>query len=124
MHIKLGCKNITFLHPYKVLTNCILAYFLSSLKSECSMDCSIDNKILKRIATQILLTEKPSSSLSAKRIIKALIISKNNPNVSTVIGSVNITNIGLTNRFSTASTIATMIADTNSLPDNSTPGKK
>jgi len=41
-----------------------------------------------------------------------------------VIGNVKITRIGFTSRFKTDSTTATMIADTNALPDSSTPGKK
>lgn len=84
----------------------------------------MDNKILKRMAVHILLTKKPSNNLSVKRIIKAFIMSKNSPNVRMVIGNVKITRIGLTNRFKTDSTTATIIADTNALPDSSTPGKK
>jgi len=72
----------------------------------------------------MLLTENPSISLSTKRIIRAFIMSKNSPKVRMVIGSVRITKIGFTNKFKTDNTIATIIAETNLSPDNSTPGKK
>lgn len=58
----------------------------------------------------MLLTEKPSINLSANKIIKALITSKNNPKVTMVIGKVKMTKIGFTNRFKTDSTTATIIA--------------
>jgi hypothetical protein len=70
----------------------------------------MDSRILKSTAVQIPFTAKPSINLSASRIINALIISKNNPNVKTVIGSVRIISIGLTKRFNIESTIATIIA--------------
>lgn len=84
----------------------------------------MDNRTLNNIATQILLTEKPATSLSTKRIIKAFIMSKNKPNVMIVIGKVRRTKIGFTNKFKTDNTIATIMAVTNLSPDNSTPGKK
>lgn len=62
------------------------------------------------MAVQILLTEKPSINLSANKIINALIINRNKPKVTTVIGSVKITNMGFTNTFNIAKTIATMMA--------------
>ncbi len=58
----------------------------------------------------MLLTEKPSINLSANKIISALIISKNKPNVTIVIGKVKITKMGFTNRFNTDKTTATIIA--------------
>lgn len=62
------------------------------------------------MAIHILLTEKPSISLSANKIIKALITNKNNPNVTMVIGKVKITKIGFTSKFNTDNTTATIIA--------------
>ncbi|TCL65631.1 hypothetical protein EV196_105296 [Mariniflexile fucanivorans] len=70
----------------------------------------MESKILNSMAVQILLTEKPSINLSANKIINALIINRNKPKVTTVIGSVKITNMGFTNTFNIAKTIATMMA--------------
>jgi len=44
-------------------------------------------------------TLKPSISLSANKIIKALTTNKNSPKVSIVTGNVSMTNMGLTNTF-------------------------
>ncbi len=70
----------------------------------------MDKSILNNIAIQILLTENPSINLSASKIISALITNRNKPNVIMVIGSVRITNIGLTNKFKIDKTTATIIA--------------
>ena len=70
----------------------------------------MESRTLNRIAIQILLTENPSIKLLANRIIKALIMSKNKPNVIMVIGKVKITNIGFTNKFKTDSTMASIMA--------------
>ena len=70
----------------------------------------MESRMLNSTAVQMLLTEKPSINLSAKRIIKALIISKNKPKVTMVIGKVNMTSIGLTNKFKIERTKATIIA--------------
>ena len=70
----------------------------------------MDKRILNNIAIQILLTENPSINLSANKIIRALITNRNKPNVKMVIGSVRITNIGLTNKFKIDKTTATIIA--------------
>lgn len=58
----------------------------------------------------MLLTEKPSINLSAKRIITALITNKNNPKVIIVIGKVRIIKIGLIIKFKIDKTTATIIA--------------
>ncbi len=58
----------------------------------------------------MLPTAKPSISLSANKIIIALMINRNKPKVITVTGSVNITNIGLTRRFKMLNTTATITA--------------
>jgi hypothetical protein len=55
------------------------------------MDC--DNIILKKSAVQNESTLNPPTILSHNR--DALITNKNNPKVSTVIGRVKITKIGL-----------------------------
>ena len=110
------CKNTNFLHSIKVFNvldfNPYYTFSLSVFINECSTDCKIDNRILNKIAHQILSTEKPLINLSAKRIIAALITNKNNPNVTIVIGNVSITNNGFTNKFKIDNTTATIIADT------------
>jgi|Marorgknorr_s2lv_3_1036020.scaffolds.fasta_scaffold00737_6 hypothetical protein len=50
-------------------------------------------------------------SLFANKIINALTTNKNKPNVTIVIGSVRITKTGFTNKFNTANTKATIIAE-------------
>jgi hypothetical protein len=71
------------------------------------MDCKIDNIILKISAVRKESTLKPPTILSHNKIINALIINKNKPKVTSVIGSVRITNIGLTKILSRPKTIAT-----------------
>lgn len=78
--------------------------------------------MLKSIAVQILDTPKPSISLSANNIIKALITNKNNPKVKIVIGSVKSIKIGLTKTFKTAKTRATIKGVVKVL-SRETPGK-
>jgi len=56
----------------------------------------------------MLETPNPSIKLSASKMIKALIINKNNPKVKIVIGKVKITKSGLTKMFNTANTTATI----------------
>ena len=85
------------------------------------MDSRKDNRILNSMAVQILLTEKPSIKLPANKIINAFIISKNNPKVNTVIGSVKITKIGFIKRFNNDKTTDTIIAVV--YPSTWTPGK-
>ena len=85
------------------------------------MDSRIDNSILNSIAVHILLTEKPSIKFPANKMIKAFITNKNSPNVNTVMGSVKMTNMGLTNRFNKAKTTDTIIAVT--YPSTVTPVK-
>ena len=109
---KIGLQKyniFTTLQSFKLLSLC---YLFSSFKNECNIDCSMDNNTLKSIATQILLTEKPSINLLANKIIKALMTNKNNPKVTMVIGKVKITKIGFTIRFKIDSTTATKIAVT------------
>ena len=72
----------------------------------------------------MLLTAKPSINLSTNKIINALIINKNKPRVTIVIGKVKITKMGFTNKFNKAKTTTTIIAVTNVSPDKVTPGKK
>ena len=74
------------------------------------MDCKKDNKRLKINAHHMLLTTKPSISLSASRMIMAFIISKKRPKVTMVTGKVKITKIGFTKKFSKLRTTATIIA--------------
>lgn len=84
----------------------------------------MERRMLNSKAVQILDTAKPSISLSANRMIKALMINRNNPSVTMVIGKVRMINIGFTKRFNRPRTTATISADIKALPDNSTPGKK
>ena len=70
----------------------------------------MDNKILNRMAVQILDTEKPEIKLSASNIISPLTTNRNNPNVMIVIGNVKITKMCLTNKFKMDITAATIIA--------------
>ena len=64
------------------------------------------------MAVHIPLTEKPSTSLSARSTINALITRRNRPNVMIVTGKVKMTKTGFTNTFSTANTTATIKAPT------------
>ncbi len=70
----------------------------------------MDSKILKKNAAKKPDTAKPSTNLSAKRIIIALITNKNNPNVTMVAGNVKKIKRGLTKRFNKEITMATIIA--------------
>lgn len=62
------------------------------------------------MAVQKLETLNPSTSLSANRIMHALITKRNNPKVTMVIGNVRMTKIGFTNKFRMDKTTATIIA--------------
>ena len=90
---------------------------MSSLSSEKKMDCKKDSKRLKINAHQIFPTEKPSISLSAKRMIMAFMINRKSPKVNMVTGSVNITKIGFTKMFNILKTIATITAVINESTD-------
>lgn len=81
----------------------------------------MESKTLNSTAVSIPSTAKPSISLSANNIIRALIINRNSPNVMIVIGNVKITKMGFTNTFKIANTTATMIADKK--PSMATPGR-
>ena len=70
----------------------------------------MDNKILNNKAVKKLETPKPSTNLSANRIINAFITNKKRPNVIMVTGKVKRISNGLTNTFNTAMTIATITA--------------
>jgi hypothetical protein len=83
---------------------------LSSFKKEKKRDSRKVNRRLNNNAHQIVSTVNPETNLSASNIIRALIISKNKPNVSMVMGKVSIIKIGLTIKFRRPNTMATMIA--------------
>ena len=72
----------------------------------------MDSKMLKSNAAQKPETAKPSTNLSAKIIITALITKINKPKVTRVAGSVKKINKGLTTIFNKAITAATIIAET------------
>ena len=71
---------------------------------------TIERIKLNHKAVQKPFTEKPSTSLLANKIIKALIANRNNPNVKNVIGSDKSVRIGFTIVFKKAKTIATINA--------------
>ena len=77
---------------------------------ECSIDCNMEYRILNNIAVQILLTENPSTILSARSTIAAFMINRNKPNVKIVIGNVKIIKIGLKNTFKSTKTTAAISA--------------
>jgi hypothetical protein len=114
-------KYVFFNIPTNFLTGCVKVYLLSSFKIENKIDCRKDSNKLNNKAIQKPLTAKPSRNSSAKRIIKALMTKRNNPNVTTVIGSVNIIKIGFKIAFNNAKTMATIIAPVK--PATSTPGR-
>ena len=89
---------------------CNSAYFFSSFKPECRIDCNIDKSMLNHNAVQKLLTLNPLMNLSANKMMQALITSKNNPKVTIVMGKVRIINTGFTSKFNTDNTTATIIA--------------
>lgn len=60
------------------------------------------------MAVHIPSTAKPSISLSANKIMIALITKRNNPNVRIVTGNVKMTKIGFTKTLSTERTAATI----------------
>lgn len=64
------------------------------------------------MAVQMVSTLNPLIKLSAKKIIMALITSRNKPKVKMVIGMVKITNKGFTKVFNNPNTTATIIAVT------------
>ena len=66
--------------------------------------------MLNSTAVQKLETPKPSISLSAKSMIKALITSKNRPRVNMVTGKVKMTKTGFTKTLRMDSTMATIMA--------------
>lgn len=68
--------------------------------------------MLKNNAAKKPETAKPSTNLSAKMIITALITKINKPKVTIVAGNVKKINKGLTTMFSNAITTATIIAET------------
>ena len=74
------------------------------------MDCKKDSKRLKIKAHQMLPTAKPSISLSANKIIMALMNKRKRPKVTMVTGRVKITRTGFTRRFNKLSTMATITA--------------
>ena len=70
----------------------------------------IEQTRLKKKADQKPATTKPPTRLPAKQMIIALITSKNNPKVTTVIGSVKKIKIGFKKAFNKLMTTATITA--------------
>ena len=66
--------------------------------------------MLNNKAVQNVFIAKPFNKWSHNKTIAALITNKNNPSVTTVIGKVKNTNIGLRKVFNKAKTTATFIA--------------
>jgi len=65
---------------------------------------------LKSKAHHIFFTSNPVTNESARSMIMALMISRNNPKVKIVTGNVKITRIGFTIKLSRLNTMATIIA--------------
>ena len=74
------------------------------------IEFKIDNNKLKSKAHQNPPTLKPSTSLSARKMIITFITNRNNPKVTMVTGSVRITNMGRTIAFRIPKTSATIKA--------------
>ena len=70
--------------------------------------------ILKSMAVQNELTEKPSTNSSQSKIMTALMTNKNKPKVKKVTGNVNKTKMGFTKKFNNPKTMATVRAVVNS----------
>ena len=87
-----------------------LNYFFFSFKSENKIDLKIDSRILKIKASKKSKTAKPSTNLSANKIIIAFMTKRNKPKVTRVAGNVKNNKMGLTNIFNKAITTATIIA--------------
>ena len=68
--------------------------------------------MLKSKAAKNPETAKPSTNLSAIKIIIALITKMNKPKVTNVAGKVKKISTGLTTMFNIAITVATIIAET------------
>jgi hypothetical protein len=70
--------------------------------------------MLKSVAVQKESTLKPATKWSQRRIIRALMTSKNKPRVKNVTGKVNKTKTGFTKKLRSANTMATVSAVVNS----------
>ncbi len=90
-------------------------FFSSFLVNISNTPLTIDNTKLNHKAVQNPSTLKPSTNLSANKIINALMTNKNNPKVKNVIGSDKIVRIGFTIVFKNAKTTATKNAVKNLL---------
>lgn len=99
-------------------------YFLllSLLARELKIPVTIERIMLNNNAHQKPFTVNPLTIFAASKIIKALITKRNNPSVTTVMGSVKKIKTGFTILLSNASTRATMMAVTAS--STFTPGNK
>jgi hypothetical protein len=82
----------------------------SSFLSLYNKEVNKDNKRLNNKAHQKPATEKPLTSFSASKMIRAFITKRKSPKVTSVIGNVNNIRMGFTIALSTANTIATIIA--------------
>ncbi len=82
-----------------------------------------DNTILQITAHQKLFTSKPSINLSANKIRKALMATRNKPNVNMVAGKVKITMTGFNTALKKESTNAVRKAIKILLSMIVTPGK-
>ncbi len=74
------------------------------------MDCKNDSSRLKISAHQMLDTSKPEMKWAAISMIIALMIKRNKPKVTMVIGKVSIIRRGFTKKFKIPNTKATMMA--------------
>ncbi len=83
--------------------------FFHFFKNKLVIDWQTDRIMLKRNAVKKESTLKPSTILSHKTMISALIKNKNSPSVKMVAGRVKNTNIGFTKTFKIPRTTATII---------------
>ena len=85
--------------------------FLSSFNNENNADLKTDSKTLNNSAQKNPSTAKPSTNLSANKMIHALITNRNKPKVTMVAGNVKNIKSGRTNIFNNEITTATIIAE-------------
>ena len=101
--------------------SCVFSLVLPKLSNR---EVTTDNIKLNNSAHQKPSTLKSVTISAANKIINALITSKKNPKVTTVMGMVSSIMMGLTTAFKNASTEATISAVIKLLSTISTPGKK
>ena len=98
-----------------------LTFYWPDLFNPPNIELINDRRILNTSAHQNPSTVNPGTNQSTNNIRMVFITKRNNPNVTMVIGIVNITNTGFTRRLRMANTPATTMAIKN--PSTWAPGK-